>query len=433
MGSLMTFHEWAVFALMSLVAVVILMAFLPRVPREDRPYLWSCLWAHLISSVVLIWLTYDVLGGGDIEKYYFYGDRLAEYLWRDPWHWGPEYMRLILQQEVWLPMDIFGHEGSSTTSMIGMCAFLMAATGSSQLGTGAFFSVLAFSGQATMYVAFRGLFPERYRTRLVVAILLVPSAVFWTSGVVKEAVAIAGLGWMVWGLYSWQVHRKWQWGLVAGGVGWVMVAVSKSYVLFPFVIAAGVWWFWQRSLAVKGSVAVAAKPLYILGAAVVAVVAMVGLGALFPQYSLGSLAEETAELQYQGQRVEGGSSYAIGNPDETSLTGQLAFAPVAMTASLFRPFVWEAHNAVAVINGLEMAVILWCWLVIWWRRGIAGTWRLVTKSPPLMFCLVFVLLFSLGVGLATTNLGTLSRYRVPMMPMYALLLVMLYPPKKARS
>ncbi len=431
MDALMTFHEWSVFVLVSLGAVAVLMGCQTRIPREDRPYLWTCLVAHLISSVVLIWLTYDVLGGGDIEKYYYYGDRLAEYLWRDPWHWGPEFIGLILQdQDVRLPMDIFGHVGSSTTSMIGMCAFLMAATGSSELGTGAFFSVLAFSGQAAMYVAFRGYFSGRYRTRLVVAILLVPSAVFWTSGVVKEAVAIAGLGWMVWAFYRWQVRGRWKSAVVVGGMGTVMVAVAKSYVLFPFAIAAGVWWFWQRSLAVKGSVAVAAKPLYLVGAAVMAVVAMVGLGALFPQYSLDSLAEETAELQYQGQRVEGGSSYAIGNPDETSLGGQLAFAPVALTASLFRPFVWEAHNAVALINGVEMAIILWCWVFILWRRGLHGTWRAVSQSPPLMFCLVFVLLFGLGVGLATTNLGTLSRYRVPMMPMYALILMMLYPRKR---
>jgi hypothetical protein len=36
-----------------------------------------------------------------------------------------------------------------------------------------------------------------------------------------------------------------------------------------------------------------------------------------------------------------------------------------------------------------------------------------------------VLLFGTGVGLATTNLGTLMRYRMPLIPFFAMLLVAL--------
>src|SRR5690606_34796627 len=146
---------------------------------------------------------------------------------------------------------------------------------------------------------------------------------------------------------------------------------------------------------------------------VVGVGAMIGLGQIFPQYSLDSLAEETANLQYQGERIQGGSSYSMGDGSTTSLAGQLAFAPLAVSASLFRPFIFEAHNAVAAINALETTVVLFLWVRILWILGARGAWRALRASPPLMFCVVFVLLFGLGVGLATTNLGTLSRYRVP--------------------
>lgn len=398
-----------------------------RFPTEDRRYLWLSFWAHIVSAFVLIWLTYNFFGRGDLEVYYFYGDALADYIRSDPGRWGPEVGRLILQQPVELPIEIFGSEGSSTTSLIGITAFLMIMTNSSEFASGVIMSLLAFSGQWALYCTFRHHFPAAYRKRVLIATLLVPSAVFWTSGVVKEAVAIAGMGWMIWGLHRFICDNARLSSLFWIALGAVVVGISKSYILFPMAAAGGVWFFWHRSLSTSGEVAIAARPLYLVGAGIAGVVAMVVLGELFPQYSIGGLAEEAAELQYQGEQIQGGSSYAIGDAEETSLMGQLAFAPVAITASLFRPFIFEAHNSVALINAIETTVVLFLWLRILWTRGVSDAWRLLRSSPALMFCVVFIVLFGLGVGLATTNLGTLSRYRVPMMPLYGLVLLMLLP------
>jgi hypothetical protein len=38
---------------------------------------------------------------------------------------------------------------------------------------------------------------------------------------------------------------------------------------------------------------------------------------------------------------------------------------------------------------------------------------------------VFVITCAVAVGIATTNIGTLSRYRVPLMPLYVLLVAVL--------
>lgn len=398
-----------------------------RMPRQDARYLWYCCLAHMFSAFALIWLTYNFFGGGDIEVYYYYGEALAEHIRNDPGRWGPEIFKLMLQIDAELPMRIFGTPGSSTASTIAMSAFVMLVNAGSEYGTGLAFTLVALSGQVGMYFAFRNHFPPAYRTRFLIAIFLVPSAVFWTSGVVKEAVAIGGMGWMIWGLNKWIVRRERFSSLVWIGVGAVTVAISKAYVLFPMVVGAGIWWFWHHSMATKGSVAIASKPFHIAAGVVLAIGGMFALGEVFPQYSIQELGEEAADLQERGQRAAGGSTYHIGDPTETSLAGQLAFAPMAMFASLFRPLIIEAHHAVAAVNGLEMLVVKVLLIRTLWIRGIRGTWRVLQSSPVLMFCLVFVLLFALGVGLTTTNLGTLSRYRVPMMPMYALVLVMAYP------
>ena len=50
---------------------------------------------------------------------------------------------------------------------------------------------------------------------------------------------------------------------------------------------------------------------------------------------------------------------------------------------------------------------------------------IVARSPFLFSAVVFCGVFGLGVGLATANLGTMSRYRAPMMPFYVTTLLIL--------
>ena len=49
----------------------------------------------------------------------------------------------------------------------------------------------------------------------------------------------------------------------------------------------------------------------------------------------------------------------------------------------------------------------------------------------MLFCAVFTLALALGTGLASTNMGTLSRYRAPMMPFFFVLLMVLRFEKEA--
>ncbi len=96
-----------------------------------------------------------------------------------------------------------------------------------------------------------------------------------------------------------------------------------------------------------------------------------------------------------------------------------------MLYSLFRPLPFEVSNAAVLLNVVEMLMIMALWVRLLTVRPWRQTLRMITMSPALMFCVSFVLIFGTIVGLSTTNVGTLSRYRVPMMPMYVLLLLIL--------
>jgi hypothetical protein len=80
------------------------------------------------------------------------------------------------------------------------------------------------------------------------------------------------------------------------------------------------------------------------------------------------------------------------------------------------------------VAALETAAFLVLAFRAFRRRPPRETWQTVVGSPPLAFCVVFCAVFGVGVGLMTTNLGALSRYRMPLIPFFVVLLLVLEAP-----
>ena len=62
------------------------------------------------------------------------------------------------------------------------------------------------------------------------------------------------------------------------------------------------------------------------------------------------------------------------------------------------------------------------WIIL---RVRSQVFRYLLK-PPVFFCLTFALIFAFGVGVSTLNFGTLSRYKIPVLPYYILTLGFIY-------
>ena len=77
------------------------------------------------------------------------------------------------------------------------------------------------------------------------------------------------------------------------------------------------------------------------------------------------------------------------------------------------------------LNALETSALLFLTLRLLIRGGISRVSQAVLSSPLLVFCLVFTIVMGTAVGLASTNLGSLSRYRMPFMPFFVGLVLIL--------
>lgn len=417
---------------MLLVTVVgaVLIALCSRgLSRRERKWVTATFFLHVGFACAQVPIAYGFYGGSDMFLYFSYGEILAQMMEHDPFHTMPEVTALLLHQPHHLPMMIIG-TGSSTGSMSALAAWSFYLLGPSKYATGIAFAMVSLSGKIAMYRVFRANIDSSLRPLGAIATLFLPSFVFWSSGLIKEAIAVGGFGWALLGLHLWIREGRQVVALSLVAAASVPIWFIKPYILFPFVLGGGAWYYWARSVK-RGQVRV--RPIYLAVASALGLGGIVLLGHYFPQFAPETFSDRTYELQQIGRGLRGGSNYSLGSEIPTSLFGQLAYAPLALLASLFRPAIFEVRNILMLANAVETTVLTLLLARIAFTRNIASIRSRILNDPFLVFCAVFVIAFGIAVGLTSTNLGTLSRYRSPILPFFAVLLFVLGSRRRAVS
>jgi hypothetical protein len=378
-------------------------------PIESRWILGS-FGAHVAGAFAQVWFTHAMYGAGDMTVYAQTGDGLAALMRYDPGQFIPEVVKLLFHQEAKLPIEIIG-VGTSTGTMSAVAGFLILVTGGSIYTASCCVAVGAHFGQVALYRGLRMALPDAPLKRVLFSALLVPSMVFWSSALVKEGVATLGLGYAFYGIQRVLRGQKLA-PAPALALGTVIIGITKPYILLALLAGTTAAFIFNAPKHRQ----VLNRPLNIIVGAVVGLAGTAVILSLFPNYNPDAVAEEAARLQEVGQIVTGTSTYTIGDPTQRSLAGQLAFAPLALVTALFRPFIFEARSAQIFVNALETTAVLVLLIRVLYRRGLPSLWSAVVSQPMHVFSLTYMLLFGVGIGLTTTNLGTLSRYRMPLIP-----------------
>jgi len=399
--------------------------------RRERKWMAASFLMHLGFASTQVPLVLSFYRGGDMFSYFFHGEMLAQMMERDPLHVIPEVTALLLHNRPHLPLMITG-AGSSTGTMSALTAWTFYLLGPSKYAVSVIFAMFSLSGKIAMYRVFRSNLDPAFRVHAAIATLFVPSFVFWSSGLIKEAVVVAGLGWSLLGLHLWIRGDRTARGWVIMVAGAIPILLIKAYVLLPFALAGGSWYYWARSLK-RGRVRI--RPSYFVVATLLGVGGIVLIGHYSPEYALDNLSARASGLQHVGRyyRLRGGSHFTLSSEVPATLVGQLAYAPAALLASLFRPALFEVHNVLMLANAVETTALTLLFARILLTRNLRNVRRQIADDPFLMFCLVFVAAFGIAVGLASTNLGTLSRYRCPLLPFFVVLLLVLGKPLSAPS
>jgi hypothetical protein len=416
--------ELKAFFVCPLVGMLALLLALAKLEKEEKRLITAGWVAHVIGSfAIAVYHKKFSFGGGDMLNYSIEGRPLSRLLETDFAYYGPEILKVALHLEHRLPFQLI-LEGPGAT-MCALTAFMKLFVGDTIYGEALLISFFVFAGLASLYRGLRPKLDAFERTPALIALFLIPSAIFWTSGIVKEAIVVGCLGFLGGSLA--RIGQGRAVSIIGGVLGCALAAVGiatiKPYALFPFALALGGWFYAKRTQGLSFT-------YRILGLAV-AVAGLVVISRAFPEFGVDTINGRINQLQHgfreANQRVNAESGIDIGGDaqEERGLGGQLLFAPVGLLNALFRPFLFEANNIPMFVAAIEMTVLFVLTVSLFRRPGIGAVIRTIRARPPLLFSVVFVVTFGTAVGLATLNLGSLSRYRVPMMPMYAGVLLVL--------
>ena len=281
-----------------------------------------------------------------------------------------------------------------------------------------FICFLCTTGLVALYKAFVPRIAGHERA-WALALFVLPSVLFWSSGVIKEALLFFGLGLFALTLKDLLRNgvRAWSIGLLPFCV--VLLFFLKFYVLLSLLPAFTAYIWCVRT---DGR-----RPLLKFA------ITYVGFIALGLNSDLFYKDFRILEVLWVKQRDFIGMASAANSGSlvhvtelEPNVWSFLRGAPHALYMTFLSPLTAWGNGALGMMSALENILLLvLIGMAVRWRRA----WSEVDK-PLFYFCLGYCILLALVIGWTTPVIGALVRYRVPLLPFLLLAAMCIADPKR---
>ncbi len=404
--------------------------------RTTRRYFFSGLLVKVMGAIALGCIYQFYYSGGDTYNFHTHGSR---HIWNAFFDSPSVGLQLLFGSNdshtgvYEYSRRIVFFEDDSSYFVIRVAAFFDLFTFSSYSATAILFSTVAFVGAWCLFLTFYKQYPSAH-FGLALACLFVPSVFFWGSGVLKDTLVLAALGVATYAIYQFFMeHRNQMAALVLILLSFYVIFSIKKFVLQAYLPAASVWLLFHWFARVRSSVLrtlLVPFVVVIIAAGGYFSVSKVGEGD--QKYSLDKIAQTAAVTAYDIRfwtGREAGSGYTLGELDGT-MASMIRLAPAAINVTLFRPYLWEVKNPLMLLSALESLMFLGLLIYV-----VLSSKQLIKKvvDKNVLFAIVFSLIFAFAVGVSTFNFGTLSRYKIPLVPFYAVALVLLSQSKSEKK
>ncbi|MEJ7626514.1 MAG: hypothetical protein WKF35_06615 [Ferruginibacter sp.] len=297
-----------------------------------------------------------------------------------------------------------------------------------------FFSMISFTGVWRLFLFFYEQYPRMHKA-FAISIIYLPTFVFWSSGILKDPLCTGALGWFTYSFYHLFYNKKnWIKDAVIACIAAYVLWVLKVYIIVSYLPFFMLFLILKNVELIKSNFAKVMLVLtFIIGS-------MIGFTQLSgsTDKALGGFASKgltksiaTYQTNYINQQTSETSSFSLGVEYDGSMGSLLSMAPAAITATLYRPYIWESRKVSTLISSVESLLFMLFTIFVIYKVGIKGFFVTIIRNPIIIYCLLFSLVFALFVGATTLNFGTLVRYKIPEMPFYliSLFLILYFNPK----
>jgi hypothetical protein len=405
--------------------------------NNDLAYKWfiPALILKMLGGVAMACIYVYYYGGGDTFGYFYNSLGLVKLTGKDPW----AVIHFLIGENSrnaygvfdysFQGMEFYLYENPKTWAVSRFSYPFVA------LGFGRFLqatillNVMAFIGPWKLFLILNRRYPGITKW-LVLAVLLIPSCLFWGSGLYKDSFTLSATMWVFYSFMAIGIEKK---KVLLN----LILIIINSYIIIsikPYIFAAllpAVLFIFLFSLIknVKNKILrVVIFPTYLV---------LIVFGGLFVFTGLSSEMGSYGDINTTIERVVvtredfinnelySDNYFDIGKFDP-SLTGVISKIPLALLYGLFGPLPWQVKNIVMLVSSVEAMFFLYFFVKALWNGLFRKGFKKIVADPILISFFLFVFVFIIFVGLSTANFGSLVRYRIPALPFLGVILVILF-------
>lgn len=264
-----------------------------------------------------------------------------------------------------------------------------------------FYSFISLFGPIAFYRVMSDVFPAQKRI-ILLSTFLVPSFLYWGSGIHKEGLIFTGIALIIFHIYFGNKVNKLgikRWlGILLGLFILLLLRNFVVVIILPAIVA----WLLGNKWPKYGLASFTA--VYIFCA-----VAFFALRHIDPRLDFP---QAVVNKQQAFIQLVGNSSIPIKQlqPDVLSF---LKNTPQAITLSAVRPYPSDVKHLLSLAAATETEMILLLFLLfVLFRKKYT-----LTSKNVLYFCVFFSITLLLSIGFSVNNLGAIVRYRSIIMPL----------------
>jgi hypothetical protein len=264
-----------------------------------------------------------------------------------------------------------------------------------------FYAFISIFGAVAMYRVMIDTYPGK-KTIILIATFLIPSFLYWTSGIHKEGLIFTGLSLIIYSVYFGMKEKKFGIGkILLLLVGLLLVLVLRNFMIVILVPALLAWVLanrWKRhGLLIFGS-------LYLLFVIFFFTARHVNEKFDFP----GAVVTKQQEFM----KLKGSSTIPIKELQPTVISF-VKNTPQAINLSTIRPYPSDVRHILSLAAAIEINLLLLIFLIFLFFRKKNGP----QSRNLIYFCVFFSLSFLLAIGFSVNNLGAIVRYRSVIIPL----------------
>ncbi|MCX8020983.1 MAG: hypothetical protein N2747_10870 [Chitinophagaceae bacterium] len=264
-----------------------------------------------------------------------------------------------------------------------------------------FYSFLTLFGGVALFRVMSDAFPTR-KTEVMLFSFLIPSFLYWTSGLHKEGLIFTGISLITYSTYFALKKNRWTFRKVILFItGLLLLLFLRNFLIFLILPALAAWMlshrFPRKSLEVFGIT-------YLISGLLFFTAKLIHPRLDFPQSVVD---KQQAFLLHK----PGGSTIQV-KKLEPHFFSFVRNAPQAFNNSALRPHPDDVKHILSLAAATEINILLLLFLIFFFLRL-----KLNPPRPFILFSIFFSVSVLLAIGFSVNNLGAIVRYRSVVFPL----------------